>query len=70
MGVILTGIVAAAIIAIGAGFYMRSEQEPAWEVFSTSSTRVGDPGQNLVGPRWTGDPDAEDAQAEETDAPA
>jgi hypothetical protein len=70
MGVILTGIVAAAVIAIGAGFYMRSEQEPAWEVFSTSSTRVGDPGENLVGPGWTGDPDAEAAQAEESDSPA
>jgi hypothetical protein len=52
---ILTGIAVAIAIAIGAGYYMRSEQQPAWRVYSTDSTRVGDPGSNLVGPAWTGD---------------
>ena len=54
MGVIIIGIVAAVVIAIGAGFVMRSDQEPSWQVYSTASTRVGNPGSNLVGPRWTG----------------
>ncbi len=54
MGVILTGIVAAVAIAIGANFVLRAEQEPAWQVYSTESTRVGDPGNNLVGPNWSG----------------
>lgn len=50
--IILTGIAVAIAIAIGAGYLMRSEQEPAWQVYSTDSTRVGDPGHNLVGPEW------------------
>ena len=52
MPMILTGIVVAIAIAIGAGYLMRSEQEPSWRVYSTDSTRVGDPGHNLVGPEW------------------
>lgn len=55
MGMILTGIVVAFAIAIGAGYYLSAQQEPAWQVFSTDSTRVGNPGQNLVGQDWTGD---------------
>ena len=65
MGMILTGIVVAFAIAIGAGYYMRGEQEPAWQVYSTDSTRVGDPGHNLVGQSWTGD-SAVSANDEET----
>jgi hypothetical protein len=61
---ILTGIVVAIAIAIGAGYYLSGEQETAWVVNSTSSTRVGDPGQNLVGPAWTGE-----AETPETDVP-
>ena len=56
MGMILTGIVVAIAIAAGAGYYLRAEQEPAWQVYSTDSTRVGDPGHNLVGQNWTGEP--------------
>ena len=56
MGVILTGIVAAIFIAIGAGVFLRSQQEPSWEVYSTASTRVGDPGGNLVGSDFSGEP--------------
>lgn len=58
MGMILTGIVVAGAIAFGSGYYflnMQTEQ-PAWQVYSTDSTRVGDPGHNLVGQNWTGDP--------------
>jgi hypothetical protein len=53
---ILTGIVLAIVIAIGAGYVLRAQQEPSWQVFSTESTRVGDPGHNLVGQNWTGEP--------------
>ena len=35
MGMILTGIVVAIAIAIGAGYFMNSEQRPSWEVYST-----------------------------------
>src|SRR5690606_9962973 len=63
MGMILTGIVVAFAIAFGAGYYMSAQQEPSWRVFSTGSTRVGDPGHNLVGQNWTGEPGANSASA-------
>ncbi len=56
MGAVISGIAVAVIIAIGASFMLRSEQPPAWHVYSTESTRVGDPGNNLVGPDWRGQP--------------
>lgn len=56
MRMILTGIVVAIVIAIGAGYVLLAQQEPSWQVFSTDSTRVGDPGHNLVGQNWTGEP--------------
>jgi len=66
MGVVIFGIVAAILLAVGAGAYLTSEQErPAWQVYSTSSTRVGDPGFNLVGKKWTGEPTKSDITAEE-----
>jgi len=57
MGMIVTGIAAAFVIAIGASYVARAQGDdrPAWQVYSTSSTRVDDPGQNLVGPGWTGE---------------
>ena len=69
MGTILAGIVAAIVIAIGAGAFLRTEQEPAWQVYSSGvSTRVGDPGTNLVGEDWSGEPGggAQHAEGEET----
>ena len=58
MGMILTGIVVAVAIAFGAGYFLLNaqQQRPAWQVYSTDSTRVGDPGHNLVGQNWTGEP--------------
>jgi hypothetical protein len=56
MRMILTGIVLAIVIAIGAVYVLRAQQEPSWQVFSTDSTRVGDPGHNLVGQNWSGEP--------------
>jgi hypothetical protein len=58
MGMILTGIVVTGAIAFGAGYYVLNLQpeQPAWRVYSTESTRVDDPGYNLVGQNWSGDP--------------
>lgn len=56
MRAILSGIVAAIVFGVIAFFVLAAVQEPAWQVYSTSSTRVGDPGSNLVGKGWTGDP--------------
>ena len=72
MGVILVAIVVAIAIAIGAGVYMRSDQEPSWQAYTASGVRVGDPGSNLVGPGWTGEnqPGAASAAAEGKDTAA
>ena len=56
MRMILTGIVLAIVIGIGAGIVFQAQQVPAWQVFRTDSTRIGDPGNNLVGENWTGQP--------------
>ena len=55
MGVILMGIIVAIAIAIGAGYVLPKEQKQAWQTYSSTSTRVGDPGENLVGSGWTGE---------------
>ena len=54
MAMILSGIVVAIAIAFGASYFLTAEQETAWMVNSSSATRVGDPGENLVGPDWSG----------------
>ncbi|WP_159585584.1 hypothetical protein [Chelativorans xinjiangense] len=70
MGIVLTGIVVAIAIAIGAGYFMSAEQRPSWEAYSTQSTRVGDPGHNLVGSAWTGDPGSGTTAATEPEEPS
>lgn len=55
MKALLTGIVVAIVLAVGAGYFLTSESRLAWQAYSTNSVRVGDPGSNLVGPRWTGE---------------
>ncbi|MCV0395595.1 MAG: hypothetical protein K5872_17175 [Rhizobiaceae bacterium] len=59
MGMILAGIVVAVAIAFGTGVFLLNaqQQEPAWQAYSTESTRVGDPGHNLVGQNWSGEPE-------------
>ncbi|MCT7377187.1 hypothetical protein [Chelativorans salis] len=69
MGMILTGIVVAIAIAIGTGYFMNLEQRPSWQVYSTQSTRVGDPGHNLVGATWTGNPGNDAVAAAEPEEP-
>lgn len=56
MSAIVSGIVAAVVLAIIGAFVLSSIQEPAYRAYSTSSTRVDDPGYNLVGEQWTGNP--------------
>ena len=54
MKVILSSIVATLLLGAAAGVILNEAQRPAYEVFSTSMTRVGNPGSNLVGPNWSG----------------
>jgi hypothetical protein len=56
MGVVISGIVAAVVLGVVAAFLLPVLQETAFESYSTTSTRVGDPGANLVGEEWTGNP--------------
>ncbi len=59
MKVIISGIVAAVVLAALGAYVLTGEQKPAWEVYSTSSARVGNPGHNLVGPNWSGEPEVQ-----------
>jgi hypothetical protein len=52
--VILSSIVASVLLAVVASFLLGEAQEPAYQAFATSSTRVGNPGDNLVGSTWNG----------------
>ncbi|HEX2509926.1 MAG TPA: hypothetical protein VHK66_05345 [Microvirga sp.] len=53
---IILSAAAALIVAYAAFFILNREQEPAYQAFVGSGARVGDPGTNLVGPDWTGEP--------------
>lgn len=57
MKVILASILTAVVLAVGASFILGATQRPAYEVYSTSGARVGDPGHNLVGPDYSTKPD-------------
>lgn len=57
MGAITSGIVGAIVLGVVAAIVLSAVQEPAYEAFATSSTRLSDPGYNLVGKAWTGDPE-------------
>ena len=52
MKVFLAAVVFAAIFAVGVSFVLSAVQMPSYTAFSTSGARVGDPGNNLVGPDW------------------
>ena len=56
MRTFIFGIAAAILLAVAAGFVFSTVREPVYEVRSSSSVRVGEPGSNLVGPKWTGNP--------------
>ncbi len=72
MRVLLTGIVIAIVIAVIAGIGFRAAREPVYEVFSSSSVRLENPGFNLVGKNWTGNPrvTSEERRAATTDSKA
>jgi hypothetical protein len=53
MRAIFSGIALALAIAVIAGFVLAEVQKPSFEAYTTPSVRIGDPGENLVGPNWT-----------------
>jgi hypothetical protein len=56
MPVILASMALAAVLAVVAGLGLVSMQEPVYQSQPMPSVRVGDPGHNLVGPNWSGNP--------------
>ncbi len=55
MKVIFASVLVAIAIGVAAAFILSMAQQPAYEAYSTSSTRV-EPGHNLVGENWSGNP--------------
>ncbi len=51
--IVLAGL-ATLVIASGAAALLAGGQRLAYEAYATSSTRVSDPGHNLVGRTWSG----------------
>ncbi|HVL72032.1 MAG TPA: hypothetical protein VM434_09125 [Beijerinckiaceae bacterium] len=57
MKVILLSVAVVVGVGVIAGLLLpTTAQRPAYEAFTTTGARVGQPGQNLVGPRWDGQP--------------
>jgi hypothetical protein len=52
--VIVTSILAAVLLALGAGVLLSLSQKPVYQAEAPPSVRIGDPGHNLVGPDWSG----------------
>ena len=50
MKVFLAALLFAVIAAAGVSILLNAIQEPSSVAFTTSGARVGDPGNNLVGP--------------------
>jgi hypothetical protein len=63
MRTLISGLVAAIVLSTIAGFVFFSVNEPAHTVYSASSVRV-DPGFNLVGKNWSGNPTVTAAERE------
>jgi hypothetical protein len=54
--VIILSAVVALVLAYASSFVLSGQQEPSYQAYVGSGARVGDPGYNLVGPEWTGNP--------------
>jgi hypothetical protein len=63
MRTLISGIAAAVVVSTIAGFVFFSVNEPAHTAYSASSVRV-DPGFNLVGQNWSGNPTVTAAERE------
>jgi hypothetical protein len=50
MKVFLAALLFAAVAAVGMSMVLNTIQEPSSVAFTTSGARVGDPGNNLIGP--------------------
>jgi hypothetical protein len=54
--VIVASVGIAVVLAVFSGLTLYSMQKPVYQSQPMPSVRVGDPGHNLVGPSWSGNP--------------
>jgi hypothetical protein len=59
MRAIVSGIAAAIVLGILAAVVLSAVQVPAYQAYSTSSTRLDEPAPNLVGNAWSQDSKAQ-----------
>ncbi|AMB43547.1 MULTISPECIES: hypothetical protein [Methylobacteriaceae] len=64
MKAFLAAVMAAIALGVLAMFALTSNQKFAYQAFATSGARVSEPGTNLVGPRWNGDPKPDEYNGE------
>jgi hypothetical protein len=53
MKILFSGIAGAVVLAVIAAAVLSMAQDPAYQVYSSSSTRLGNPGANLIGNTWS-----------------
>jgi uncharacterized protein involved in exopolysaccharide biosynthesis len=54
MRIIVASIVAALLLAAGAGLVLSRTQRPTYQARAMPTVRIDDPGENLVGRDWSG----------------
>jgi hypothetical protein len=54
MKVFLAALLVATVVAVGVSILLNTIQQPSYAAFTAEGVRVGDPGNNLVGPNWNG----------------
>jgi hypothetical protein len=54
MRIIVTSMVVAVLLASAAGAVLSTAQKPVYQGRAMPTVRIDDPGENLVGPDWSG----------------
>jgi hypothetical protein len=54
MSALLTSILVAIALAAGTGLLLYNMQKPVYYTGAKPTVRISDPGDNLVGPDWSG----------------
>jgi hypothetical protein len=56
MKAFLLSVAVAIVLGAAAAAILDATQQRAYEAYATSAARVSDPGHNLVGREWSGEP--------------
>lgn len=60
MNAFIAAVIAAVALGFAAMLVLTNNQELVYQEFATSGARVSEPGHNLVGKTWSGDPNVHD----------